>query len=47
MKEIRKDLYTPQAYADRHGLTRQAVYYQMKMGHVKTVEINGAKLIKL
>ena len=47
MDQIRKDLYTVKAYADKFGLTPQAVYYQIKTGALKTIKVQGGKLIKL
>ncbi len=47
MNEIRKNLYTQKAYADRIGVSRQRVYKMVKDGLLKIVEVNGTILIKV
>lgn len=46
-KEIRQDLYTQAEWAKKVKKTRAWVNQQIKGGQIKTVDINGATLVKL
>ena len=45
-KEIRRDLYTQSEYAKLIGVTRARVNQMVKGNSLKTVQVNGAVLIK-
>lgn len=47
VKEIRKDVYTQAEYAKRVNKTRAWVNQQIKAGNLKTLQINGAVLVKV
>lgn len=46
MNEVRKDLYTQSAYAERIGVSRQRVYKMVQDGLLKIVKVEGTILIK-
>ncbi len=47
LKIDRTKLITVTNYANKHGLTRQAIHYRLKQDQLKSIEIDGVLFIKL
>ena len=47
LKIDRTKLVKVSNYADSKGVTRQAIYEQVKRGDVKIVEIDGVKFVNI
>ena len=45
-REIRQDLYTQAEWAKKVGKTRVWVNQQIRAGNIKTLDVNGATLVK-
>lgn len=47
LKIDRTKLMTVSNYADKSGLTRQAIYAREKAGTIKLIDIDGIKFVEL